>query len=237
MLGNPRDLVAPLGVRGVISFCECQLMKDKKGHWTLERPRWRVWTLWAQVVGNVTAAIYVLKKLCWELKRETLTVDQMFCSCCLSKCPFFHVGVTLKTLLIYSEYNCPTYRYSINELFKKFYSSNSFACRKKGLCSQMRGFCTCEFDPSPPLSWMTEWLRSIYFHPSCIYCFYCLEERRYNAARFLSEEPQFIMVLKCSVNIFRVGNWHQATVLMCGYQTLNVVVWWNVECWEFVLMS
>lgn len=70
MLGNPRDLLAPLGVRGVISFCECQLMKDKKGHWTLERPRWRVWTLWAQVFGNVTAAIYVLKKLCWELKWE-----------------------------------------------------------------------------------------------------------------------------------------------------------------------
>lgn len=69
MLRNPRDLLAPLRVRGVISFCECQLTKDEKGHWMLEKPRWRIWTLWAQVVKIMTAAIYVLNEL-RERERE-----------------------------------------------------------------------------------------------------------------------------------------------------------------------
>lgn len=38
--------------------------------------------------------------------------------------------------------------------------------------------------------WLTDWLTMEYLFPSIrIYCFYCVEERRYNAAHFLSEEP------------------------------------------------
>lgn len=77
MQGNPRDLMAPLGVRGAISFCECQLMKDKK----------RLTVRKAKVKGMDSVSsgcdcCYLCFKGVLRAEEGDVNVDQMSCSSC-----------------------------------------------------------------------------------------------------------------------------------------------------------
>lgn len=98
MLGNPRDLWPPQWVRRVISFCECQSMKDKRRYWRSYKPKWRVvMDSLSSGFMNVTAAIYVLKAS-YGAEVEDTWPKCFVCPACLpsEQWLFFHVGVTLK---------------------------------------------------------------------------------------------------------------------------------------------
>lgn len=118
----------------------------------------------------------------WNTRTKCYALPASWIFCCLNKYAFLFCFVCVQFGLCFvskmhyqhSEYNSLT-EYFLHGRSNMNEFSTVLPIGNNG--SKMRGFCTCDFDLSLPLSWMSEWLWSIYFHPCCIYCFYGLKER------------------------------------------------------------